>query len=72
MAYLGKTRPLVGKFLARKQLVQIQKDVDLRRKAGKRAPHLAAIWIGDDKASEIYCFVEKISQNHTEKKIILS
>lgn len=54
MAYLGKTRPLIGKFLARKQLLLIQKDVELRRKAGKRAPHLAAIWVGDDKASEVY------------------
>ena len=54
MAYLGKTRPLVGKFLANRQLIQLQKDVEARRKEGKRAPHLAAIWVGDDTASEIY------------------
>lgn len=55
MSYLhGKTRPLIGKFLANKQLSQIKSDVEIRRKVGKRAPNLAAIWVGNDKASEIY------------------
>jgi len=54
MAYSRKTMPLMGKVLAKKQLSAVQNDVSLRIGRGLRPPKFAAIWVGNDKASEIY------------------
>lgn len=46
--------PLMGGVLARKQLATVKQDVALRTSRGLRPPKLAAIYVGNDKASQIY------------------
>lgn len=45
---------LDGKALALKLRVEVKDEVDTLRKAGHRAPHLAAILVGEDGASQTY------------------
>lgn len=45
---------LSGKVVSEKVLSEIALEVDQIKKAGKRAPHLAAILVGNDGASETY------------------
>merc|ERR1712004_4586 len=48
------TKPLYGKFLAKKMLNNFKKEINLRKAKGIRAPSLSAILVGYNEASEVY------------------
>jgi methylenetetrahydrofolate dehydrogenase (NADP+)/methenyltetrahydrofolate cyclohydrolase len=78
------TKILDGKQLAKDLRVKIKQEVEDLKKSGKRAPHLAAILVGEDGASKTYVAskerdcefvgfestVHRLSAHTTEKELL--